>query len=80
MKKKIFAYAGALCLVLASGGCATGADSGDSAADAGADPWRVVLAPPTTGGLAAFGEDTVRGWTIAAELTNAEGGVDGRQV
>jgi ABC-type branched-subunit amino acid transport system substrate-binding protein len=41
---------------------------------------KVALIPPSSGALAQFGTDAVKGWEIAAQQVNADGGIDGRKV
>ncbi|MGX6448041.1 ABC transporter substrate-binding protein [Patulibacter sp. S7RM1-6] len=39
-----------------------------------------MLVTPGSGALAVFGKDAVRGWQLAADEANADGGVDGHRV
>jgi len=76
------ALAAALAASLAACGSASSSDGGGSGdSDSGeAGPIKVVLIPPTSGALAQFGTDAVKGWQAAADLANADGGIDGRKV
>jgi ABC-type branched-subunit amino acid transport system substrate-binding protein len=75
------AVALALTTTLAACGSASSSDSGDSGGSGGdAAPIKVVLIPPTSGALAQFGTDAVKGWKVAADTVNADGGVDGHKV
>jgi branched-chain amino acid transport system substrate-binding protein len=67
-------------LTLAACGAASTSASSDNTGDTSNAPLRIVLIPPTTGALAQYGADEVKGWTIAANEANANGGVDGHQV
>ncbi|WP_166462630.1 ABC transporter substrate-binding protein [Amycolatopsis acidicola] len=41
---------------------------------------KVAIIPPSSGALAQFGSDTVKGWQYAVDTVNAQGGVNGKQV
>jgi ABC-type branched-subunit amino acid transport system substrate-binding protein len=72
--------AAALTTTLAACGSASSSDSGGSGDGGDAAPIKVVLIPPTSGALAQFGTDAVKGWQAAADIANADGGIDGRKV
>jgi branched-chain amino acid transport system substrate-binding protein len=73
------AFVLALGTTLAACGSASSNDSGGGeGGDAG--PIKVVLIPPTSGALAQFGTDAVKGWQAAADIANDAGGIDGREV
>lgn len=77
MKKIMLATCGLLAGALL-GACGTPSDSG-GAGDSGTTI-KIALIPPTSGALATFGSDAVRGWELAVEQVNAAGGINGRQV
>ncbi|HET6507906.1 MAG TPA: ABC transporter substrate-binding protein [Baekduia sp.] len=88
MRAKVSA---ALLALLVSGGLAAcGSDndsasgsasgSGSSSAKSDAKPLKIGLIPPTSGALAVFGTDEMKGWQVAADQANAQGGVDGHKV
>jgi branched-chain amino acid transport system substrate-binding protein len=75
--------AGAAALALATALTACGSassSSGSSGGSADTSPIKVALIPPTSGALAQFGTDAVRGWQVAADTVNAQGGVNGHKV
>lgn len=77
MKKRIPAAALITVLAASLAGCgsaSSGSDDGDSSTI------KIALIPPTTGALAQFGTDAVKGWQLAADEVNAEGGIDGHKV
>jgi ABC-type branched-subunit amino acid transport system substrate-binding protein len=74
------AVALALTTTLAACGSASSSDSGDGGSGGDAAPIKVVLIPPTSGALAQFGTDAVKGWQAAADIANADGGIDGHKV
>jgi branched-chain amino acid transport system substrate-binding protein len=45
-----------------------------------ADPIRIGAINPYSGGMALYGDETTRGYELAADLANGKGGVLGRQV
>jgi branched-chain amino acid transport system substrate-binding protein len=53
---------------------------GKSAASGPKEAIKVALIPPSTGALAQFGSDSVKGWKVAVALVNAKGGVAGHQI
>lgn len=74
--RRAWAAAVATLTTLGVSGC--GAASSSSSADS--DVIKVALIPPTSGALAQFGTDAVKGWKTAVALVNKNGGVGGRQV
>ena len=81
MKRNVATTAVVLALgtTLAACGSASSNDSG-SGGDAEDAAIKVVLIPPTSGALAQFGTDAVKGWQVAVDQANADGGVDGHKV
>jgi ABC-type branched-subunit amino acid transport system substrate-binding protein len=84
MKKQIMATLSVVALgSLAACGGAASTSGGDSGGDGGAsdEPIKVALIPPSSGALAQYGTDAVKGWKIAVEQVNADGGLlGGREV
>jgi len=83
MNKKVPAVAVvavASCLALAACGAASKTGATDNSSSNANAPLKIVLIPPSTGALAQYGTDEVKGWQIAADEANAAGGVDGHQV
>jgi ABC-type branched-subunit amino acid transport system substrate-binding protein len=79
MKKQVLTAAVALSLGVALAACGNASsNSGDESAPD--STIKVALIPPTSGALAQFGTDAVKGWQIAVDQANANGGVDGHQV
>lgn len=78
MQRRLLAAAGAI--TLASTFAACGAESSSSGGDSESGPIKVALIPPTSGALAQFGTDAVKGWETAVRLVNEAGGIDGREV
>lgn len=81
MKSKFMATLSVLALggLAACGGAAS--TSGGGGGDGGSDePIKVALIPPSSGALAQYGTDAVKGWQLAADMVNADGGIDGREV
>lgn len=80
MKSKLATTA--VVVLLGSTVAACGAEStsagGDGDGDAGTI--KVALIPPTSGALAQFGTDAVKGWETAVRLANEDGGIDGRKI
>lgn len=82
MNKRVLPAAGAaaaLALTLAACGSATTSSGGSAASDAGA-PIKIALIPPSTGALAQYGTDEVKGWQVAVDEANAKGGIDGHKI
>jgi ABC-type branched-subunit amino acid transport system substrate-binding protein len=89
VRAKVFA---ALAALLVSGGLAAcGSSSNDSSggsstssssssAKSDGKPLKIGLIPPSSGALAVFGTDELKGWQVAADEANAAGGVDGHKV
>jgi ABC-type branched-subunit amino acid transport system substrate-binding protein len=77
MKRRLTAIATAA-LVCSTAACGAASTSSGGGGDDG--PIKVVLIPPTSGSLAQFGSDAVKGWETAARLVNEAGGIDGREV
>lgn len=81
MKKQVLSAALALSVGAALAGCGSASSSGGSDEASGSEETiKVALIPPTSGALAQFGTDAVKGWQLAADQVNADGGVDGHQV
>lgn len=83
MKRTVATTSVVLALATALAGC--GSSSGTKSASSGSggkdtSPVKIALIPPTSGALAQFGTDAVKGWKVAADQANAAGGIDGRQV
>jgi len=72
------ALAAALALSLAACGSASSSTSNSGSGDSATI--KIALIPPTTGALAQFGTDAVKGWQIAVDEVNAKGGIDGHKV
>jgi len=53
---------------------------GGEASGSGDGPVKIALIPPSSGGSAVYGRDTIKAWELAAEEANDAGGVDGRTV
>ncbi len=81
MNKRVLPAVGAAALVvtLAACGSATGSSGSGGSSDAGA-PIKIALIPPSTGALAQYGTDEVKGWQVAVDEVNAKGGVDGHKI
>jgi ABC-type branched-subunit amino acid transport system substrate-binding protein len=58
-------------------GCGASTSSGGGDEDG---PIKIALIPPSSGALAQYGSDAVKGWKLAVEPVNADGGIDGRKV
>ena len=82
MKSTIISTLSVLALgSLAACGGAASTSGGDSGGNGGSDePIKVALIPPTSGALAQYGTDAVKGWELAVAKINADGGIDGREV
>lgn len=78
MKRKLATSAAVLLLGTTLAACGAASTAGD---DGGGDEAiKIALIPPTSGALAQFGTDAVKGWETAARLANEDGGIDGREV
>jgi branched-chain amino acid transport system substrate-binding protein len=78
MKRRLLAATSAAALAMTTAACGAASDSsGGGSEDA---PIKVALIPPTSGALAQFGTDAVKGWKTAVRLVNEKGGIDGRKV
>lgn len=78
MKRQLIAAVAALAL---GSTAACGAASENSGGSGGEDgPIKIALIPPTSGALAQFGTDAVKGWETAVRLVNEDGGINGREV
>jgi ABC-type branched-subunit amino acid transport system substrate-binding protein len=85
MKRTVATTSVVLALATALAGCGSSsgtkaASSGGKAAAKDSSPIKIALIPPTSGALAPFGTDAVKGWKVAADEANAAGGIDGHQV
>ena len=80
MKKHLVAAAMVLTLGPALAACGSASSSGGSSSESDDSPITVALIPPTSGALAQFGTDAVKGWQVAVDQVNADGGVDGHPV
>ncbi|WP_028654502.1 ABC transporter substrate-binding protein [Nocardioides sp. J54] len=78
MKRRLLAATTAVTLSLTMAACGAASDS--SGGDAEEGPIKIALIPPTSGALAQFGTDSVKGWETAVRLVNEDGGIDGREV
>ena len=79
MKRKVATTAVVLALTTTLAACGSASSSGGG--DGGGDgPIKVALIPPTSGALAQFGTDAVKGWEVAVEQFNEDGGLDGREI
>lgn len=78
MKRRLLAAASAATLAMTMAACGAASDS--SGGDSEDGPIKVALIPPTSGALAQFGTDAVKGWETAVRLLNEDGGIDGREV
>jgi ABC-type branched-subunit amino acid transport system substrate-binding protein len=77
MKTKIMTALSVLALASVA---ACGSASSSGGESAGSGPIEVALIPPTSGALAAYGADEVKGWKLAVKQANADGGIDGRKI
>lgn len=82
MKKTvpIAALALATSVALSACGSSGGSSTATESSGGGASPIRIALIPPSTGALAQYGTDEVKGWQLAVDEVNAAGGVDGHRV
>jgi ABC-type branched-subunit amino acid transport system substrate-binding protein len=82
MKRKVATTAVVLALGTTLAACGSASSNNDSGKSDGGDdaPIKVALIPPTSGALAQFGTDAVKGWQVAVDQVNANGGVDGHKV
>ncbi|THJ75655.1 ABC transporter substrate-binding protein [Candidatus Frankia alpina] len=82
MKKTvpIAALALATSVALAACGSSGGSSTATESSGGGASPIRIALIPPSTGALAQYGTDEVKGWQRAVDEVNAAGGADGHRV
>ncbi|MFC7506036.1 ABC transporter substrate-binding protein [Nocardioides sp. CPCC 206347] len=78
MKRRLLAAASAVTLAMTMAACGAASDS--SGGDSEDGPIKVALIPPTSGALAQFGTDAVKGWKTAVRLINEKGGIDGRKI
>lgn len=78
MKRQLLAAASAVTLAMSMAACGSASTSSGSSGEDG--PIKVALIPPTSGALAQFGTDAVKGWETAVRLLNEDGGIDGREV
>lgn len=78
MKRRLLAAASAVALATTMAACGAASDS--SGGDGEDGPIKIALIPPTSGALAQFGTDAVKGWETAVRLLNEDGGIDGRKV
>lgn len=78
MKQQILGLTLAVTLGVTLSAC--GSASTDSGGNSNAGPIKIGLIPPSTGALAQYGTDEVKGWQIAVDEVNAVGGIDGRKV
>lgn len=79
MKRRLLVAASAVTLVTTTlAACGSASDSSGGGGEEG--PIKVALIPPTSGALAQFGTDAVKGWETAVRLVNEDGGIDGREV
>lgn len=82
MKKQIMATLSVLALgSLAACGGASSSSGGGGDSGSSDEPIKVALIPPSSGALAQYGTDAVKGWQVAVDQVNADGGLlGGRQV
>jgi ABC-type branched-subunit amino acid transport system substrate-binding protein len=82
MKSTIMATLSVLALggLAACGGAASSSGGDSGSGDSSDEPIKIALIPPTSGALAAYGTDAVKGWQLAVDQVNADGGVDGHKV
>lgn len=80
MKQKVLSAALAVALGATLSACGSASKSSDGGSKSSAGPIKVGLIPPSTGALAQYGTDEVKGWQIAVDEVNAAGGIDGRKV
>lgn len=82
MKRTVATTSVVLALATALAGCgsASGTKSASGPAAKDTSPVKIALIPPTSGALAQFGTDAVKGWKVAVDEANAAGGVDGHKV
>lgn len=78
MNRKLTTAVAALALGVSTAAC--GSASTSSGSDGDGETIKVALIPPTSGALAQFGTDAVKGWETAARLVNEDGGINGREV
>lgn len=76
MFRKLAALTAALTVGSALAGCGAASTSGS-----GSDSTiKIAMIPPTSGALAQFGTDAVKGWQVAVDQVNADGGINGQKV
>jgi ABC-type branched-subunit amino acid transport system substrate-binding protein len=81
VKSKVATTAVVLALGATLAACGSASSSGGSGSGGGDDaPIKIALIPPTSGALAQFGTDAVKGWQAAADIANANGGIDGHKI
>lgn len=80
MKKTLPATALVALLTASLAACGSASSSSSGSGGADSDTVKIALIPPTTGALAQFGTDAVKGWQIAVDEVNAKGGIDGHKV
>jgi len=78
MKRQVVAAAVALAMGSTLAACGSASENSGDGGEGG--PIKVALIPPTSGALAQFGTDAVKGWETAVRLANEAGGVDGREI
>ncbi len=78
MKRRLLAATSAVALATTMAACGSASDSSGGEGEGGTI--KVALIPPTSGALAQFGTDAVKGWETAVRLVNEDGGIDGREV
>ncbi len=68
--------AGAAVLVMLTAGCGNASSSSEEVDEV----VTIALIPPTSGALAQYGTDAVKGWQLAVDKANESGGVAGHKV
>lgn len=77
MNKNIPVVAVAVLATALLGACGGASSSSSSDSD---EPIKIAVIPPSTGALAQYGADEVKGWQLAVDEANKNGGVDGHPV
>ena len=79
MNKRFTSSLGALALGASLAACGS-ASSDDGGTTDSTGPIKIALIPPTSGALAQFGTDAVKGWKLAVDEVNAAGGINGQKI
>ena len=81
MRKRLVPILGAVALAAIVTGCSSpSSPTGSPTAAADGETIKIALIPPASGALAEHGTNAVRGWELAVDMVNAEGGINGQLV